>query len=166
MTDTPWWHNDDGTPPGGGADALGSAAAEAARLFDVLRDRMMTDPNTLRAGMRMMEAFTVLRGSGGGHPVQPGEAPECAYCPVCQAISHARNLNPETVERLTAAAMDFAETVRRTVASDPAADDEGEVRHVPLDDDFEESAPAPEPAGDDDEFLGWPGGADDPDGGR
>lgn len=155
MTDTPWWHDEDGNPSGG--DALGSAATEAARLFEVLRDRMMTDPNTLRAGMRMMEAFTTLRG-GGGHPVQPGEAPECAYCPVCQAISHARNLDPQTIEKLTAAAMEFAETIRQTVSQPPADAEDAGVRHVPLDDDL--SGGAEEPATDetvvDDDFLGWP----------
>lgn len=174
MTDTPWWHENDGTPPSSGADALGSAAAEAARLFEVLRDRMMTDPNTLRAGMKMMEALTLLRGSG-GHPVQPGDAPECAYCPVCQAISHARDLNPDVVEKLTTAAMEFADTVRQVVAPD-GVDDDGAVRHVPLDDDedlVDESGSGAEvvdepPTGQsgsrkveiDDDFLGWPGDTD------
>lgn len=162
MTDTPWWHEGD-TPPdgGGGPDALGTAATEAARLFEVLRDRLVTDPNTMRAGMKMMEAFTLLRGSG-GHPVQPGDAPECAYCPVCQAIAHARTVNPETVERLTAAAMEFAETVRQVVTPD-AGDAETAVRHVPLDDDLvgDATASAAAEPGDsaavDEEFLGWPG---------
>lgn len=157
MTDTPWWHQGDtASDGGGGADALGTAATEAARLFEVLRDRLVTDPNTMRAGMKMMEAFTLLRGSG-GHPVQPGDAPECAYCPVCQAIAHARTVNPETVERLTAAAMEFAEAVRQVVT--PDADAESGVRHVPLDDDelsgnLDTTVPR---ADGDDEFLGWPG---------
>ncbi len=175
MNDTPWWHEGDGVPEGG--DPLGTAAGEAARLFEVLRDRMLADPATLRTGLRLMEAFTVLRGPG--EQVAPGGAPECAYCPVCQAIARARTLDADTVERLTGAAMEFAETVRRTVAADPGADaDNGDVRHVPLDDE-------PDTADDilddlstaeevdvividetviDEGFLGWPGD-DEPTGG-
>lgn len=185
MNETPWWHEGEGAS--GGDDPLGTAAGEAARLFEVLRDRMMSDPATLRTGLRLMEAFTVLRGPG--EPVAPGGAPECAYCPVCQAISRARHMDAETVERLTGAALEFAETVRRTVSPDSGADqDSGGVRHVPLDDDDDtdgdpqsaqstpgDHAGAPDPVADvvieeividdividdvviDEGFLGWPG---------
>lgn len=160
MTDTPWWHDDDAEPPAGGSDALGSAAAEAARLFEVLRERMMTDPNTLRAGMRMMEAFSAFTANSGGKAVPPGEAPECAYCPVCQAITHARNLDPQTVERLTGAAVEFADTIRRTVAQDSSAAAGDEVRHVPLDDEENEESERdgrdPVAEMEVEGFAGWP----------
>lgn len=128
MTDEPWWHSD--AAPGD--DQLGSAAEEAGRLFAAMRDRMLADPKALRMGLRMMEAFTSLS-RGAGTPVAPGGAPECAYCPVCQAIVRARSVRPDTVERLTGAAIEFAETVRQVVVhpADPADD---HLRHVPLDD--------------------------------
>lgn len=132
MTDEPWWHEGSGA----GDERLGSAAEEAGRLFSAMRDRMLADPATLRMGMRMMEAFTSLTRSG-GTPVAPGGAPECAYCPVCQAIVRARSLSPETVERLTGAAMEFAETLRQVVAQ-AGDDDSDHLRHVPLDDDAQE----------------------------
>lgn len=128
MTQTPWWHDDE--DPAGRSDA----ATEAARLFEVLRDRLLTDPTTLRAGMKIMEGLSLLGGQPGG--AAPGEAPECAYCPVCQAIRQARSVSPETVERLTGVALEFAETVRRTLGDDPDRDTgDDSVRHVPLDDD-------------------------------
>lgn len=137
MTDEPWWHDPD--HPHGQFDPgrQGSAAEEAARLFTAMRDRMMSDPNTLRAGMKIMEAFTSFTPSGGSASsgVAPGEAAACAYCPVCQAIAKGRNLNPEAVERLTGAAMEFAETVRQVVQTTPAPGPDV-VRHVPLDEDF------------------------------
>lgn len=151
MTQTPWWHDD---------DPAGNAGVEAARLFEVIRDRLLSDPATMRAGLRVMEIATQFTSAPAD---QPGAAPECAYCPVCQAIRQARSVSPETVERLTSAAIDFAETVRQTLSDDetPA---ERPVRHVPLDDDI--GAPSPGDGAatserradtpDDDGFAGWP----------
>ncbi len=154
MNDDPWWHDPTRDPDA--ADAMGAAAGEAGRLFEAVRDRMLSDPATLRAGMRLMETFAVLR--GGGTPVAPGEAPECAYCPVCQAITRARSIDPESVERLTGAAMEFAEKVRGIVGQ-PPSEDSG-VRHVPLDDDLVDA----EPAAETEDFDGWPAPRDpDPD---
>lgn len=138
MNEAPWWHDDEGRssardPDAQGADALGSAAVEAARLFEAVRGRILSDPNAWSAGLRLFDAFSGARGSG-AHSAAPGAAPECAYCPVCQAIRGARGMSPETVERLTGAALEFAETVRRTVATEPEPSD-STVRHVPLDDD-------------------------------
>jgi hypothetical protein len=129
MTDQPWWHT--ASEPSG--DQLGSAAEEAARLFGAMRDRILADPNTMRAGAKMLHAFAAVRGAA--NPVPPGDAPECAYCPFCQALLRARSLSPETVERLAGAAMEFAETVRQVVVN-PADTDDDRVRHVPLDEDF------------------------------
>lgn len=133
MADEPWWHSAEGREPGPDGDALGSAAQEAGRLFAAMRDRMLADPTTMRAGFKIMEAMSKLGRSG--RAAAPGDAPECAYCPFCQAISRARNLSPETVERLTGAAMEFADVVKQVVGSGGGGGDEGGVRHVPLDDD-------------------------------
>ncbi|MFN8125827.1 MAG: hypothetical protein U0R64_04880 [Candidatus Nanopelagicales bacterium] len=151
MTDGPWWHDPTGEPDPAAADAVGAAAAEAGRLFEALRDRMLSDPATLRAGMKLMESFTVLR--GGASAAAPGQASECAYCPVCQAISRARAIDPDSVERLTGAAMEFAEKVRDIVGQgQPSGDDR--VRHVPLDDE-DPATDSGDPA-DVDDFAGWP----------
>lgn len=144
MTQTPWWHDE---------ESAGDAAAEAARLFEAIRDRVLADPATLRAGMRIMEIATQFAPGAGA---AAGAAPECAYCPVCQAIRQARAVSPETVERLTAAALEFAETVRQTLTESTAP--EQSVRHVPLDDDFD--VPPSSAADPDDGFAGWPGSTD------
>lgn len=142
MTQTPWWHDD---------DSAGDAAVEAARLFEAIRDRVLADPTTLRAGLRIMEIATQFAPGAGN---AAGSAPECAYCPVCQAIRQARAVSPETVERITAAAVEFAETVRQTLTDAPPG--EQSVRHVPLDDDLDVAAEPPVPDSDDG-FAGWPG---------
>lgn len=131
MADEPWWHSAGGEPPSG--DALGSAAQEAGRLFAAMRERMLSDPATMRAGFKIMEAVTLLGRSG--RPVAPGEAPECAYCPFCQAIARAKSLSPETVERLTGAALEFADVVKQVVGQGAGSPGETGLRHVSLDDD-------------------------------
>lgn len=142
MTDEPWWHDDDGRP-GAHTEGVGSAAEEAARLFTAMRDRLLSDPKAVRAGFKIMETMSSLASatlsSPGATPVAPGGAPECAYCPVCQAMRRAQAVSPEAVERLTGAALEFAETVRTIVGqgSGPAGPGDEFVRHVPLDEDFE-----------------------------
>ena len=150
MTQNPWWHDD---------DSAGDAGVEAARLFEVIRDRLLADPATMRAGLRVMEIATQFASSSPG-AAHPGTAPECAYCPVCQAIRQARSVSPETVERLTSAAIDFAETIRQTLSDETPA--EAPVRHVPLDDDLDvvDDLPADGDTADDDGFSGWPTPAD------
>lgn len=147
--DEPWWHEsgiDDATEPDGsggdaaaghGASAHGSGPEEAARLFGAMRDRVLSDPATMRAGMQVMEMFTTLRGAM-ENPVVPGDAPECAYCPICRAISRAQNISPESVETVTAAAIQFADTLRQVIADDEDAERENTVRHVPMDDEPDE----------------------------
>ena len=153
--DEPWWHesrtggstgaegatgaDDSGRDAEGdqAASAFGSGPEEAARLFTAIRDRVLTDPAAMKAGMQMMEMFTSLRGAM-DNPVAPGDAPECAYCPICQAISRAQNISPESVESVTAAAIQFADTLRQAIGDD---EDDGRgdtVRHVPMDDDPDE----------------------------
>lgn len=169
MTDTPWWYDAASGGRTGEGDSLGSAAAEAGRLFEALRERVVGDPTAMRAGLKMFEALSLLRGGASGQPVQPGEAPECAYCPVCQTIAHARDANPEALERLTTSALEFADALRQVIVPDSPAPDPG-VRHVPLDEDLSAEEPEPEEAAADeatrqvpvdDEFLGWPDDSED-----
>jgi len=134
MTDQPWWHEDEVPPNPRTGEGTGSAAEEASRLFMAMRDRLLSDPATIRAGLKIMESFSHLNGATGG--ATPGNAPECAYCPFCVAIRRAQGISPEAVERLTGAAMEFAETVRQVVGQPDETDPDG-VRHVPLDEDFE-----------------------------
>lgn len=153
--DEPWWHEsgsqraDEGDGPTGrdsgnrGSSPLGSGPEEAARLFTTIRDRVLSDPAAMKAGIQAMEMFTSLRGAI-QNPVAPGDAPECAYCPVCQAISRAQNISPESVETVTAAAIQFAETLRNALG-DEDGEPETTVRHVPLDDDPDEGSPDTDP---------------------
>ncbi|MAT61633.1 MAG: hypothetical protein CMH41_08345 [Micrococcales bacterium] len=135
MSEQPWWHQNSGEDQQPLQDGVGSAAEEAARLFSAMRDRFLSDPATMRAGAKLLETFSTLQRSSGG--VIPGEPSECAYCPVCQAMARAKSLNPESMERLTAAAVEFADNVRNIVGL-PEEEDDDRVRHVPLDEDFED----------------------------
>lgn len=123
----PWWHEGNSS---GHDDAVGNAAQEAAKLFTAVRDRVLSDPGTMRAGMAFLEGLGQLRGGSAA----PGEAPECAYCPVCQAIAAAQRINPESMERVTGAAIEFAEVVRSTLSDEEPTEESG-LHTVPLDDD-------------------------------
>jgi hypothetical protein len=64
-------------------DALGSAAQEASRLLDSLRE-------------------WVESRAGGEVPIATGSA-ECKLCPLCLALSALRERNPDVVENLSKA---------------------------------------------------------------
>jgi hypothetical protein len=133
MEDEPWWHepqSGEGPPLAGNP----ASAEEAARLMAAFRDRILNDPAALRAGIQMLDLLKTWGGNA-ANPVPPGHAPECAYCPVCQAISRAQNLNPETLDVVTSAALQFAETLKQAL-SDPGPAKSDTVRNVPLDDEF------------------------------
>lgn len=175
MSEIPWWHEPDPEP------ALGSAAEEAVALFAAVRDRFLSDPATMAAGMRIVDTvgslvaqFTSATPSAPGtdtaaepaaaaeppppaaeptaadeptagepaphrHTVPAGDAPECEYCPVCQGIRRLREVDPDTVTRLTSVSLELAETVRRLVV--PPVPGGQRVRHVPLDDDDPAAGP-------------------------
>lgn len=140
--DEPWWHEPDADGASGDAGESpasepGTGPEEAARLFSAIRDRVLSDPATIRAGLQVMEVFSALRGSI-NNPAAPGDAPECAYCPVCQAISRAHNIGPESVESVAAAAIQFAESLRQAISDDHDHGRDESVRHVPLDDESED----------------------------
>ncbi|MCW2681812.1 MAG: hypothetical protein JWM62_3213 [Frankiales bacterium] len=92
---------------------VGSAAEEAARLFQAAEQWMRT-----RAGGH-------LDGLATG-------APECTVCPVCQGIAAVRGVRPETVEHLLDAAASFVAALKTTVTgageTDPAR--RPDVQHI------------------------------------
>jgi hypothetical protein len=82
---------------------VGSAAEEAAKLFAAVEEWART-----RAG-GLLDSEHLATG-----------APECRACPVCQAISAARNVRPETVEHLLDAASSFVAALRTAAPAGPA----------------------------------------------
>ncbi len=95
------------------AQPVGSAAEEAARLFQAAEEWVRT-----RAGGH-------LDGLATG-------APECTVCPVCQGIAAVRGVRPETVEHLLDAAASFVAALRTTVssASEPEPGRRPDVQHI------------------------------------
>lgn len=63
---------------------------------------------------------------GADHPT------DCQLCPVCQAIGAIRQVKPETVEHVVAAAAAFASALRATVTPPPAPEP-GRVQHIAVD---------------------------------
>ena len=134
MEDEPWWHESQSQSQAQ-SESGPESAEEAAKLFAALRDRVLSDPAAMRAGLGMLDLLKGLSGSA-SHPVSPGEARECAYCPVCLAISRAQNISPETLDTVTSAALQFAETVKEAVAESNSRAKPDTVRTVPLNDTF------------------------------
>lgn len=142
MEDEPWWHGADSTgqPGTGDSKSNGTGPQEAAKLFGAIRDRVLADPAAMKAAMQAMDVLSNFR-TAAANPVAPGDAPECAYCPICQGISRAQHINPESVENLTAAAIRFADALMQTVSGEATDNPESPVRHVPLDDEDESGEP-------------------------
>jgi hypothetical protein len=92
---------------------VGSAAEEAARLFEAAQEWLRT------------------RSSGHLDGVATG-APECTVCPVCQGIAAVRGVRPETVEHLLDAAASFVAALRTTVAAHGAPEPvrRPDVQHI------------------------------------
>ncbi|MEO7132193.1 MAG: hypothetical protein ABIZ07_12540 [Dermatophilaceae bacterium] len=109
---------------------VGTVADEAARLVELLASRPTwtdpvrrpgpeTGPTTDRAGADDPMGET---GPDGSRPGARGEctcggrAPACQVCPVCQLISFASQISPETFDR-AADLIDFAATALRDLAT-------------------------------------------------
>jgi hypothetical protein len=57
---------------------------------------------------------------------------DCQLCPLCQAIGALRQVKPETIEHLVAAAASFASALRTTVSPAPSPEP-GRVQHIDVD---------------------------------
>lgn len=62
----------------------------------------------------------------GDHPT------DCQLCPICQAIGALRQVRPETIEHLVAAAASFASALRTTVSA-PPPQEPGHVQRIVID---------------------------------
>lgn len=84
---------------GAGEERLGSAAEEAARLFEAIQDWARSSAGgSLAAGL----------------PIATG-APECQLCPLCQLIGVLRTTRPETFEHLTEASAALLAALRSAI---------------------------------------------------
>lgn len=92
------------------AEAVGTAAEEAARLLAAVQDwaRTRFDAEHLATG-----------------------GAECQVCPVCQAIAALRQVRPETVEHLLDAAASFVAAVKSTMPAPATAEPRSSrVQHI------------------------------------
>jgi len=59
-------------------------------------------------------------------------ASNCQLCPICQAIGALRQVTPETIEHLVAAAATFTSALRATVVPAPSTES-ARVQHIDVD---------------------------------
>jgi len=92
------------TPSGGAAPGpgLGSAAEEAARLFEAVQDWAKRSAGSGASSV--------------GERIATGSA-ECQLCPVCQLIGLVRATRPEVAEHLAEAAASLLAAVRAAVVA-------------------------------------------------
>jgi len=92
-----------------GQDSVGSLAQETARLLHALADEARRNPTDGESA------------DGAGHVCTTG------WCPICQVVGYVHE-NPEVVEQLTDAAVEFGRTMRdvleRTLSPTPPPTDE------------------------------------------
>jgi hypothetical protein len=100
----------DGSDPG--AEAVGTVAEEAARLFGALSDWARGVDGHLATG-----------------------AAECTYCPVCRTVHVLRQASPEVRAQLTTAATALLQAASGLLATGvPHHADRSGVEHIDLDD--------------------------------
>ena len=106
------------TSPPPGSSPLGSAAEEAGRLFAAVEDWARTRSGGLLNGQLFAGHLF------DGEHLATG-APECSVCPLCQAVSAVRQVQPETVEHLLDAAASMLAALRSTLLGPPAGEGAG-----------------------------------------
>ncbi|WP_328995126.1 hypothetical protein OG394_11255 [Kribbella sp. NBC_01245] len=89
-------------------EAIGSVGEEAAKLFAVLQQASADARHGTGAESNGYDAFAEA------FPEEAEEqgACECQWCPVCQLISRAKQVSPETIEHLATAAAGVLGSVR------------------------------------------------------
>ncbi len=65
-------------------------------------------------------------------------APECTYCPICQAVRFLRDTSPEVRTHLAAAGASLAQALTATLQAATAAAEEHPVERIRIDDDWPE----------------------------
>ncbi len=112
---------------------VGSLAEEAAKLFGALSGWAEEHGSDLddvahRAGAVGQDLHDHL--STG--------APECTYCPICQAVRFLRDTSPEVRAHLAAAGASLAQALTATLQAASTAAEEHPVERIPVDDDWPE----------------------------
>ena len=124
----------EGTPPGGGADPVGSLGEEAAKLFAALSgwarehgpEYAGSAAGTAAAMSDAMHALNEHVATG---------AEECRYCPVCQVIHLARATSPEVKAHLSVAASSLVQAAAGLLATHTPDAAKPTVEKIDLDDD-------------------------------
>jgi hypothetical protein len=123
-----------------GEGEVGSLADEAARLFAVATDWARQYTADSRTGSA---ASAPRSGDWPGQEHIATGAPECRWCPICQAISLLRTTSPdmkEHVASLVVVARQILDSVAETVgeagsASKPRPESTPDVEHIDLSED-------------------------------
>lgn len=127
------------------AEAVGSVAEEAGKLFSALQDWARDTGAGGAAGPAWAGMGEQLRNLN-QHVATGGT--ECAYCPVCQVIHVVRQTSPEVKGHLAVAASSLLQAAAAVLDSRAAAADrEPRVERIDLDEDEDAAgdAEAPDP---------------------
>ena len=74
----------------------------------------------LDEALRLLDLAQAARPAGAGDDAGNHRGPECRICPVCRGIAYLREIDPQAVDRLTAAVADLAGAVRDLLGDAPA----------------------------------------------
>lgn len=123
-------------PPRDERPEVGSVAEEAAQLFAVLGDwaRRQGDEYAGAASGAAHAAHDAVRNVN-EHLATGGE--NCAYCPVCQAISFVRSTSPEVKAHLLVAANSLVQAAAGILDTQTPGGQAPNVEKINLDDDGE-----------------------------
>jgi hypothetical protein len=117
-------------------DDVGSLGEEAAKLLGALSGWAREQAGEAGDGLSGLAAQAAASAHELNDHLATGAA-ECTVCPVCRAISAARQVSPEVSAHLSAAMTSLAQAAAALVATTPrSAGGKGDVEHIDLDDDW------------------------------
>jgi hypothetical protein len=113
-----------GGPEGGSHGSVGSLGEEAAKLLHALQDWAGATGGEYADATATAAAGAASTWQRLNEHVATG-APECRYCPVCQAISAVRQTSPEVRAHLTSAASSLLQAAAGLLATQVPEDARG-----------------------------------------
>lgn len=107
-----------GEPPGSGADAdaIGSVAEEAAKLFGALSGWAKTQGSDLGHGVADAASSAAHAAHEVNEHLATGSA-ECQFCPICRTVHVVRELSPEVRNHLAMAGANLMQAAAALMAT-------------------------------------------------
>ncbi|MDR7253805.1 hypothetical protein J2X46_002795 [Nocardioides sp. BE266] len=116
---------------------VGSLAEEAAKLFGALSGWARDQAGEAGEGLSGLAAHAATTAHDLNEHLATGST-ECTVCPICRTVHAVRQLSPEVMTHLAAAATSLAQAAAAVMATPASREESDGVEHIDLSDDWPE----------------------------